>query len=148
MTTIATDGKTMAGDGLTVNGRDIVVGTSRQKVFRLDNGGIYGACGNAREVIDLMEWLNGRREKEPDLKDISALVIRPDGSLVIYNDSVTCISAEAPTAIGTGSQVAMGAMAAGASPVEAVRLACERDVFSGGEITVLELHPIAKLEAA
>jgi hypothetical protein len=38
----------------------------------------------------------------------------------------------------------MGAMAVGATAEEAVRAACELDVYCGGEVTVLQLKRDAK----
>lgn len=40
-------------------------------------------------------------------------------------------------AFGTGSHFALGAMDAGAEVKEAIQIACQRDVYSGGEIDVI-----------
>lgn len=40
---------------------------------------------------------------------------------------------------GTGGRIALGAMLAGATPEEAVRLACTQDIYSGDGIDVLTL---------
>jgi len=46
---------------------------------------------------------------------------------------------DVPFAIGAGSDYALGAMDYGASPEEAVRGACRRNVFTGGEIQVVNI---------
>lgn len=42
-------------------------------------------------------------------------------------------------AVGSGSDLALGAMDAGATAEEAVRIACKRDVYSGGRVKVVRV---------
>lgn len=140
MTTIATNGKSMAGDGQREACRTIL-STEAVKVQRLDDGRIVGTCGDTALAAKLVAWLNGQGDK-PEGKaedDFAALVLRTDG--VIEYISGHCISTivPPPVAVGSGMDFAIGAMEAGASPQEAVEIACKRDPGSGGKITVCKL---------
>lgn len=80
-------------------------------------------------------WFNGSEEKDCDA---SALVIangKPyycayDETGEFFKYEVT----ERAAAYGSGSPYALGAMDNGASAVEAVKIACNRDVYSGGRV--------------
>lgn len=41
--------------------------------------------------------------------------------------------------IGSGARYAYGALAAGATPEEVVKIAIEADIYSGGDLQILEL---------
>lgn len=136
MTTIATDGKSMAGDGLTTS-REIVVGSSTRKVRRLPNGGLAGGAGECDEIRAMIEWIGaGRQGKPPGFKSTRVLVLNTDGTVDLF-DSPTGIPVriEAPAAIGSGGEIALGAMDAGKSAAEALGIAAKRDPSTGGSIT-------------
>lgn len=135
MTTIATDGKSMAGDGLIVNAGDMICGFNTVKVHRLDDGGIVGIAGDASLALAFVAWLNGGTE--PTVEEVDALHITADGALLYYHNTGAPVPCEAPAAIGTGTKLAMGAMLAGSDPAKAVEIACQRDICSGGSIIVL-----------
>ena len=144
MTVIATDGESMAGDSLTTAGNQVVA--FRQKVFKFADGRIAGACGDTTECRKLMRWLEHGGDK-PDVGDAFALVLSPDGTAEYWDKELEPLPYIVPMAIGSGGDLAIGAMLAGASPEEAVKLAIERDISCGGEITVIErprkLHRVA-----
>lgn len=146
MTTIATDGKTMAGDSLTTGGNHRVA--FHPKVKRAADGSLFGCSGLSWCGERFARWMTEGGEK-PELHDeFSALVLKPDGTVEYYCQKLEPVSYVVPMAIGSGDDLAIGAMLAGKTPAEAVAIAIERDKNSGGTITVLELHPKAKLEAA
>lgn len=145
MTTIACDGKSMAGDGMVINRADMVCGLNTEKVARLDDGSIIGSCGDFIEIQALVAWLNGG--EKPDVSNCSALVLKPDGRVFYHEGASVGAPAELPAAIGSGAALAMGAMLAGASPGKAVMIAAERDVYTGGTITVLSIEPAVKAAA-
>lgn len=153
MTTIATDGKTMAGDGYSyVNGTRATDATV--KVERLRDASLYGACGNHGDGVKHRQWLEAQIGGSivgdcPKLDDgFGFILLRTDGTILQGgSDGIGC-EIDAPFAIGSGMDYALGAMDAGASPKRAIEIASGRDKSTGGVITVLEVTPKAKLEAA
>ena len=144
MTTIATDGKTMAGDGLVTSGCAIF-GTNCVKVRKLADGRIVGMAGSAYDFDPFCEWLeNGGDHPGDMIDDFEALVLNSDGTCLSYNNKGRCIPEELPTATGSGRDFALAAMDLGFSPEEAVKLACKRDTNSGGTIVVIERPTVLK----
>jgi ATP-dependent protease HslVU (ClpYQ) peptidase subunit len=143
MTTIATDGKSMASDGNSTINNTIISGTT-SKIRLLPDGSIFGASGDACQGDVLFDWLAAdpdTRGEYPQLKEVWALVLAPDGKVTAWDDMSAgrgCM-VNAPIATGSGERYAMGAMDAGAGPVEAVMIAAKRDPFTGGEITVCHI---------
>lgn len=145
MTTIATDGRTMAGDGRACQG-DEVASDGRRKLTRLDDGSVVGMAGDSAGGELVLDWLKrgGKREDVPNVDpgDFEVVVLRlyPDGRLrYLSAPFLVELEVDAPFAIGSGKKYARGAMLAGASPVEAVRIAALVDIGTGGD--VLELEP-------
>jgi hypothetical protein len=58
----------------------------------------------------------------------------------IAEDLSVCRSADGFYAVGSGSEYALGALAAGAGPKEAVEIACRFSVYSSGEVQVMEQY--------
>lgn len=135
MTTIATDGKTMAGDGLgNIDG--LVTSKARVKVFRLLDGRIFGGAGATEDVAAARNWLNLGGDR-PTLTDFAGLTIDISGAITSYGCALVGFAMEAPAACGSGMGVALGAMDAGASPQRAVEIAANRDTWTGGTILCL-----------
>lgn len=146
MTTIATDGKTMAGDGLAHCGGTII-DDAAIKVGRLADGRIYGFCGAVQDGEIVREWLNHAGEKPKPDDDFGCLILNHDGTVNWLSHKLAFEPAILPVAMGSGMALALGAMLGGATPYEAVQLAAQRDIYTGGKITVLE-RTIRNLEAA
>ncbi len=145
MTTIACDGRSMAGDGREIE-CNTITGNAVSKVRRLDDGRIVGIAGNVTDGNAFVRWLSEGGQK-PKLPNFKALVLSPDGSLTWYDAKLEGLNSEAPAAIGSGMDHALTAMDAGCSPERAVELAALRDPGTGGKITVIHLQPRA-VEAA
>ena len=139
MTTIATDGKSMAGDGQACV-ESMVTTFDRVKVHRLPDGALLGCAGDSGEIIAFRKWLV-EGGKHPRLKELSALLLRTDGVLLYYCEFEEPSVMSIPAAIGSGRAIAIGAMEAGASPERAVEIAAKRDTGTGGMITALHLDP-------
>lgn len=135
MTTIATDGLTMAGDGL-CTGNGIIHGLAVRKVFKLSDGRIVGMCGTPYAMPPFVKWLRngGEMPKLPDC--FEALVLNNQGQCITYDSTCVGVEQELPAVSGSGGPIALGAMLAGATPEEAVAIAVSRDTTSGGTITV------------
>jgi hypothetical protein len=139
MTTIATDGKSMAGDGLR-ECESLVVATDTIKVLRLPDGRLFGAAGERGKIMQVRRWfIDGGDQPELKEGEFLGLVVELDGTVNSYDSHLEPMRRMLPTAVGTGEALALGAMLAGAEPQRAVEIACERDIYSGGTITVLKL---------
>lgn len=142
MTTIATDGDFMACDGLgTVY--DIVVADAVVKIRRLEDGSLFGLAGSNHTLDMVAAWvLDEQGDLPTDLDEWTALRLMPNGEVRLYssNGPRGWTTVSVPAAIGTGREVALGAMLGGALPEDAVKIACLRDVYSGGLVTALALE--------
>lgn len=138
MTTIATDGKTMAGDGREVE-QGTIIGSFCRKVQRLADGRLVGVAGDSIDEQMFRRWLEDGAESKPRLKELVALVLYPSGRLDFYDHRLVASPIEAPAAIGSGADHALTAMDCGKSPEEAVEYAARRDPNTGGKTTVLSL---------
>lgn len=139
MTTIATDGRMMVADGLSTSS-GIVISECAVKMHQLEDGRVFGGCGYYHEVMSVVRWLEaGEPDERPTVdQDFMGLLLSDDGAELIEHGMARqrCVM---PVAIGSGRDIAIGAMMAGKGPIEAVKLACERDVYSGGQITAKTL---------
>lgn len=114
---------------------------SDRKVRRFSNGDIAGCIGGEQEAVEFHNWYEDGEEYEqrPELQEgyFAAIVLTSDGLLYKYWHG--CIAVEVfedTVAMGTGDAVAYGAMDAGATPAEAVRIACRRDMYTGPPVVV------------
>lgn len=139
MTTIATDGRSMAADGLCTGG-GIVHGFNAQKVHRIKDGRLIGVSGSAFDIGAFVSWLEDGGDKPKLSENFEAIALAPDGSCVCWNEHCQTVPQELPAITGSGGEIALGAMLSGKSPAEAVAIAAKRDTRSGGTITVLHLE--------
>lgn len=137
MTTIATDGRSIAGDGLVCQGDSTIVETREVKVRKVA-GAVFGLAGKTPHMDVLAKWLKTNGSEPPKIKGSTALVLRSDGTL-LQVDEEGAITIRAPAAIGSGRDHALTAMDMGADPERAVEMAAKRDPFTGGKITALSL---------
>lgn len=136
MTTIATDGKTMAADTLITAGGQRVA--HMRKVHQTNDGRIYACAGRCEHGTMFGKWLDDPQSEKPKLDDeFGALVMHRDGRVFHYTDLLEPVEFTIPQAIGSGGDIALGAMLHGASPVAAVQIAAQRDVGTGGAIDVM-----------
>lgn len=136
MTVIACKDGVMAAD--TGIWQGLLVCGYASKIVRLPDGGLFAACGAHAAAVLCAEWLAGEREKpEPEEEgSFGALMLSPNGiwhvdyKLRIYK-SPSAIAAE-----GSHTEFLLGAMYAGASAEEAVRLAIKHGDCAAGEVQV------------
>ena len=139
MTTIVYRDGVMASDSQ-ITDRGIVV-AEEKKIIRYD-GTLIGVAGNLDADAAFLEWVKFEQTDKPDLKnsDFEALVVRQDGTMLWYGVNLIPLKMTSPyIAIGSGFHVAMGALHLGANAKEAVQVACDLDVLSGGTIQVEKL---------
>lgn len=112
-----------------------------KKIHRV-NDSLVGICGRLTSAMLFIDWLEEQGIPPSKLQeddDFEAIQLTPKG--VFYWDSrlrpvrVT----DKFTAIGSGCDFAMGAMAVGADAKEAVRAAAKLDTYTGGAIKAAKL---------
>lgn len=156
MTTISYKDGIMAAEGKMTLG-DMVIKLDTEKVFWVNNH-LVGVCGRARAINTFVTWLQKMTDYHivnqevgelvdlvpPALEDdegYSALVVTPSRQVLMYEGNTPIdMGLDVPMSVGSGSCFALAAMKAGSSAEEAVKVACELDVYSGGEITVVQLE--------
>lgn len=156
MTTIAVKDGIMVGDGRCSLG-STVIKDDMVKVFWINNH-LMGGAGRARSISTFAQWLQKHtdytivNQEVGDLVDLippvlqddeefTALVLTPDRQVLMYDGNVALnLGQDVTASIGSGSVFAIAAMDAGASAEDAVKIAMKRDVYSGGEITVVQLE--------
>lgn len=143
MTTIAIDKHgTIAADGMRVWAGEIV-GLEFQKV-RVRHGRIYALTGTAPLFEPLIRWHHNDKADPSKLPkgfdDDALIVIERPGAIIKYG--AACPYPEEfipPIAFGAGGEMATGAMLAGATAPEAVRLVAERCNHTGGNIQIVDI---------
>lgn len=143
MTTVALKDGVIAADRLITN-RDIVVGLQKKLFVATGPGGPYvhasvGECGHD-DAVGLWIARGMSLSEIPDIGEHGHAVVVWRAGLRILTDGVMFEPGEAPFhAWGNGRDIALGAMAAGASAEEAVEIACRFDVYSRGPVDVIRI---------
>ncbi len=144
MTVITVKAGYMCSDSL-ITQNDLCLGEAK-KLFKAGRY-VIGIAGTYQHAIAFVQWFaEGRPEKRPDFdgdkpnfdalvydKDIDCLLYYSDGFLgdLILSDC---------HAIGSGTELAIGAMEAGATAYEAVKIAIKRSSNCGGKIQRVKLR--------
>ncbi len=138
MTTIATDGKTFSVDSQQASTR-FVDQFDALKIFRID-GIVYGYAGCFSSWLGHKEWVeNGRpKDDKPKLESDWSVIFVKNNQCYWEDFSLIPVKSGLPQAIGTGGAAAMGAMLAGASPSQAVKIAMKLDPDTGGKIRTMK----------
>jgi hypothetical protein len=119
----------------------VIVEFDAVKVSRLKDGSIIG-CSGVYNINDaLAALIEGEKTEVEACGEWDALRLMPDGSGRYYCDKHPTIGAPCswPATLGTGGELALGAMLAGKTPKQAVEIAAQRDTDTGGTIVCLAL---------
>lgn len=128
MTVIVCNGECMAADTQVTWDNGEIHHT--HKIFRVGKK-LIGVCGNAAETIQYVEYLKGKRKKKPKVEDITVLELSDKGKYIRYcKDGDEKILTDY-AAIGSGGDAAKAAMIMGATPEEAVLIACKINAACG-----------------
>ncbi len=141
MSTIAANRSEMAADSQSTTGATRSR-TPRSKVQRI-NGHLVAAVGKTDVIPAFFEWYEKGRPKDdkPEVgESFEALALTPEGLFQYYERLEPIGIVEDFWAIGQGSEIALGAMAAGASPERAVEIACELNIYTGPPVVVERLQ--------
>jgi ATP-dependent protease HslVU (ClpYQ) peptidase subunit len=166
MTTIALKDGVMACDSKCTDEFGAFM-TRTQKIYRLPNGALLGTAGDAdaRELMDVLGKATPKRL--PTRGELSETHCGFSGILAFQNGQVFGVHVymldkgsdaewaaqiveieERMTAVGSGQQFAIGAMAAGRSASEAVEIACRFDSYSQGPVKEVAVKSAKKAKAA
>jgi hypothetical protein len=141
VTTIATDGKDIAADGLIVSG-GVVSSSSADKLVR-DGDYILAGCGTMSLIPVAIKWvMSGADPDEAPAGGEHGWIVWRVSRKGIEEFSSTephPIKYDFPHALGSGSEYARTAMRLGCSPAEAVGIAAEFDTCTGGNIISIPL---------
>jgi len=145
MTTICTDGVTIAADGLACLGGQKVAFKDRKIVIDRKHGAIYALSGATAMLPHIMEWHRAGAPAEsapkaaaPDITWTLLVITSKSTTLLTSQCAFPSVVDDRRFAIGSGADYAMGAMCAGVEPAEAVKIVIDNklDVWTGGEIQV------------
>lgn len=135
MTTVVANRELMCGDKQATDGCGRK--STCTKLFKKD-GCVIGFCGSLTDGEMFRLTFPDTEEIEVD-KDFEAIVLCEKG-LWHYDHALIPIKIEDPFyAIGTGGDLAMAAMMAGATPREAVKIAGKLDSYTGSRIHTVKL---------
>lgn len=140
MTTIAYSNGILASDSqITAEGGSILGGV--KKIYKNEYGALFGAAGDPGRLFELLEWFNQEEcETKPlpeDLDSTDFLMIAPYGSIFIHVGGPCALELDSTfAAIGSGADIARGALDVGATAEEAVQTAAEYDAYTGGYVHI------------
>lgn len=142
----------IAADKNTVMGNTIY-GQTRKIWKRGTDGALVGAGGCSSLAAGFCRWfMGGEQGDRPSLRgednnSAGAIVIMPDGRIIEHDFCGWRYVDSEFVALGSGMDIAYGALEMGASAVEAVRIVCKRDIHCGGGINTLWLGATNEGEA-
>ena len=139
MTTVAYRDGVIASDSLVTNDNGIGCGHAR-KIVKGDNV-LGGASGPSGEALKFLQWVKNNCDgDQPVIKGNTECILVKDGVGHYINKDGAIVPVKCDfMAIGSGEEIAFGAMAMGATAQEAVKIAIQIDTNSGGEIRTLKI---------
>lgn len=156
MTTIVFANNELSGDGRCTIG-DTILSDNVVKVYNINNR-LIGFAGRYASGLKFLEWFEGFDNANevqqqvpfvsvniPELmedEDFTGIVAYPEGYVMLFEGGKAFYEVKAPYAIGSGSDIALGALDQGATAEEAVRVACKRNVMSGGLVTTVTFDEV------
>ena len=138
MTTIVCNRRSMAADKRISDSGGAAFMTT--KIHRI-NGSLIGFCGNAEQAMQFIEWRRNPGAK-PSFNEacFEALELTAAGELLWWGSEMIALQIEdGYFAIGSGASFALGAMAMGASPNKAIRIASQYDSATGAEVQTMTI---------
>jgi hypothetical protein len=148
LTTIAVNRKQIAADRQANHSGGLKFKV-RTKLYSFDNPMFYkrtfhvGLAGNIDIFPPILEYFADptKYEKPPKIKGGEGIILSADGKIWTFsNPSLWLYVDQSYYAIGSGMNFAMGAMAAGSTPYEAVKYAEKLDPQSGMGVTKIDLE--------
>lgn len=134
----------MAADGLMIADH-VIKSTSEKKIWVVRNrNSLIATCGAVADGEKFLEWAERSKPDErhavDDLKvddSFCAIEARSNGEIWIWDTALFAYPIQQEFhAIGSGWEIAWGALGMGASAEEAVLVACKHSCYSGGDIQI------------
>lgn len=144
MTTIAVSRSEMAADSRTANEDGLIISDETQKIVRI-GGDIIGCEGDDDYITEFLTWYDGDfspqgRPEGIEHNQFAAVVLTAGGQLIKYFARCYPLVHSGPwLTLGSGQDIATGALAMGATPKQAVEIACRYNVWTGGPVVVERL---------
>ena len=139
MTIIVYRDGVLAADSLSTAG-SVRCGTDR-KIVRAHDGSLAAAAGTCGSCSEFLSWANARDCAFPtpdNDDDFEGILVKPDGSIVFYDFKGRAFTP--PTddyyVLGCGYEIALGALAVGATAEQAVAACIKHHALCGGPIQV------------
>lgn len=140
----------MVADSRAYSGSPHPMGT-KMKIHRITDGPFKGALLGITSCVpgmgeEFKQWVTEGMSKEafgPSDPQFEALLVQTDGSVIYFNDAYYPsgpLESDYFT-IGSGGKYALGAIRAGAHPLNAVGVAIACDPFCGLPVVSLSLEP-------
>ena len=140
MTTVVWDGESIASDSRATAGGTVLAGKC-QKIFR-NKGAVYAVCGEVATAIAMKDWLIAGADPDDypmfNADEYTVLMIK-DRVGYVYAGERFPFEVSPPFAMGTGKEIALGALLAGADIQQAVEIACQLDPESAAPVKVLKV---------
>lgn len=116
--------------------------TKTEKLYTIEGFGVIGLAGSAKLCLQIAQWWQDGCEGEaPEVDDnntVQGILSTKDGLYYLEDGSVPLIIKAPYLAIGSGSDFAFGALGMGKSAEEAVREAMRHDIYTGGDVDVID----------
>lgn len=142
MTVLTCDGETVAADSM-ATADEQKFRSLKPKLVR-KRGVLFGFFGAESGRRVLIEWYLAGADPDdlpPGLGGTWHMVVFHRTHAVVYHKELLYgDDYEYPCAFGSGGQFAMGALSAGATAVEAARIACKHCSTCGGPVIRKQLH--------
>lgn len=139
MTVIVWKDGQMAADSQAATEWGCITGAVRKVMLLGDGRYQLGVSGSAMAITPLRAWIEkDLADPPPSLiggKSYCALLVRDkEQGLIIQDGGMEVFDISQPLCIGSGAEIAYGALAMGATPIQAVQAAIDRSIHCGGDI--------------
>lgn len=134
MTTIAWDGTTLVADRQnTINGTPVPVRKVHRATSPTGEVWLYGIAGDGFDCEGIHAAIEGKEHGNLDAEDVAVIAIGPDRKVWLSDGKAQkwVPIGRRKWAIGSGGDYALGALHAGKTASEAVRIAAKLDIHTG-----------------
>lgn len=142
MTTICCTKEEIASDRQFTNFNNGNIWRGKTKIYQFDpHQDTYPVCkfmvgfaGTAQDFVTIAEYFSMPESfnKPPNTKGCLGLVLTENGDIFTFDNYTKWLRVEQPyAAIGSGAGYALGALAAGKPPSEAIKIASKHDAYTG-----------------
>ncbi len=138
MTSIVYRDGVLASDTLISDRGSNLAWAHTRKIVKSKSGWLAGAAGSMEEVAAFLDWVKREEWKEDfpkACKSLEGILIDPNGKISYLEGRVNRIKITDPyVSVGSGTNVALGALYMGATAIEAVNAAIYYCIDCGGDV--------------